>query len=74
LRYFLERNAFKVLWMEAAPRPSEADGFDKAHRFMSVCARRHNDVGATLPDLDCDRVIAEGRAGKKRSLAEADAA
>ena len=71
LKYFLERNGFKVLWMNAAPHPSETRGYDKAHRFMSVCARRDDTVVATLPDLNCDRIIAEARAGKERSLAEA---
>lgn len=70
LRYFLERNGFKVVWMECAPRPSEADAFDKRHRFMSVLARRDSEVVATLPALNCDQVMAEGRVGRERSLAE----
>jgi 2-polyprenyl-3-methyl-5-hydroxy-6-metoxy-1,4-benzoquinol methylase len=71
LQYFLERNGFKVLWMESAPHPSQTSRYDKSNRFMSVCARRAPDVVATFPALDCDQVIAEAQAGRDRSLAEA---
>jgi 2-polyprenyl-3-methyl-5-hydroxy-6-metoxy-1,4-benzoquinol methylase len=69
LRYFLERNGFNVLSMDHAPRPSAADSFAKSYRFMSVWARRDKNVAATLPTLDCDQVLAEGRDGKERALA-----